>query len=79
MAIVLGVLQCQLATTAGEEEQEKSLFVWGSSGSVATVSIIIALTLLTAGSFVLFSPATPMTASALAQEEENDTTASWGQ
>jgi hypothetical protein len=58
------------------ERSRTAIFSWSNSGSsVATVSIIIALTLLSSG-FVLLGPATPMTTTTvLAQEENNTTTA----
>jgi hypothetical protein len=58
------------------ERSRTTIFSWSNSGSrVATVSIIIALTLLASG-FVLLGPATPMTTTTVLAQEENNTTTS---
>lgn len=63
-----------MSINTNNREGRKAFFVWTSSGSVASASIIIALTLVLAGGFALLSQTSMTIPNALAQEDANDTT-----
>lgn len=67
-----------MSINTNSREGRKAYFVWTSSGSVASASIIIALTLVLAGGFALLSQTSMTIPNALAQEDANDTTTAVG-